>query len=407
MKKKKFNPILFWCLYFVLWGIATALFCVKVESDKNNPVFSVELSESGQEKKLVSVRLESSKSWVNDAGLTIGAQYDGVVTNLSSEELKDWRLEITLSGEGKLDSSWNGFFTQRGRVLYYTPDANVAKIFPDSDRSFGFVMISKELLTMESCVLNGYRNVTFAQYPMYYVLIAAFVLGVVFVLSHVIVQLRTRQYEVRRERDARIISETMNTFAEMIDAKDSYTSGHSARVSVYAKELGRRMKLPEEVLTDLGYIALMHDCGKMGVPDAVLTKPDRLDPEERKQMEQHTVIGGKMLEKFSAIEGIRDGVMYHHERYDGKGYPEGLKGEEIPLYARIICVADSYDAMTSNRCYRPRLTKDKVLSELKENSGTQFDPVIVSHMITMMEEGYYPEDKRTRKLPGHDIRMSK
>lgn len=396
MNKKKLKPILYLLLFLVVWGIAAASLCAKVENDKNNPVFSVKLEGSGDEKKLISVTLESSKSWVNDAGQeteTVGAQYDGIVNNLSTEELTDWRLEITLSGEGKLDSSWNGFFTQRGNVLYYTPDLNVEKILAESNNSFGFVMISEELLTMESCVLNGYRDVTYEQYPMFYVLLVTLILWFVLVLSHIMVEVRTRQFEARRERDAKIISETMKTFAGMIDAKDPYTSGHSVRVSFYAKELGRRMKLSEEELTDLGYIALMHDCGKMGVPDAVLTKPARLDPEERKQMEAHSVIGGKMLEEFSAIEGIQEGAMYHHERYDGKGYPTGLKGEDIPLYARIICVADSYDAMTTDRCYRPRLTKEKVLSELKENSGTQFDPKVVPHMIAMMEEGFYPEEK--------------
>ncbi|MBQ9767735.1 MAG: HD domain-containing protein [Lachnospiraceae bacterium] len=396
MNKKKLKSSLFLLLFLVVWGIAAVLLYMTVEHDKNNPVFSVELGESGEEKKLVSVTLENSKSWVNDAGLeteTIGAQYDGIVNNLSTEDLTDWRLEITLSGEGKLDSSWNGFFTQRGNVLYYTPDMNVEKILAKSNNSFGFVMISKELLTMESCVLNGYRDVTYEQYPMYRILIVTLILWFVALLSHIVVEIRTRKFEARREQDAKIISETMKTFAEMIDAKDPYTSGHSVRVSLYAKELGRRMKLSEDKLTDLGYIALMHDCGKMGVPDAVLTKPARLDPEERKQMEAHSVIGGKMLEDFSAIEGIQEGAKYHHERYDGKGYPEGLKGEEIPLYARIICVADSYDAMTTDRCYRPRLSREKVLSELKENSGTQFDPKVVPHMIAMMEEGFYPGEK--------------
>lgn len=389
MKKRRILPALLFGFSLLLWLLVAFLLHIEMERDRSNPAFSVKLGGNGAERELLSVTLETSKSWVNNAGtagMTIGAQYDGVVTNYSTKELTDWSLEITLSGEGTLDSSWNGSYTQEGNKLYYTPDADVEKIVGETSRTFGFIMISDKLLTMESCVLYGYREVVYAQYPLYKVLLVTIIAWGVLLFSYIWVEIRTRRYELRRAQDARIISQTMRTFAEMIDAKDPYTSGHSARVAGYAKELGRRMKLSNDKLVDLGYIALMHDCGKMGVPDAVLTKPAKLDAEERKQMEAHVVIGGKMLEQFNAIAGIRDGVMYHHERYDGKGYPEGLKGEEIPLYARIICVADSYDAMTSDRCYRPRLPKEKVLSELRANSGTQFDPKIVPHMIAIMEE---------------------
>ena len=143
-------------------------------------------------------------------------------------------------------------------------------------------------------------------------------------------------------------------------------------------------------LTDIQnvyYIALMHDCGKMGIPDAVLNKPGKLLPEERQIIEMHTVKGGKILEDFTTIKGIREGALYHHERYDGNGYPEKLKGDAIPLYARIIGVADAYDAMSSNRCYRRHLTKETIIQELKDNAGKQFDPIIVKYMIQMIEGG--------------------
>lgn len=105
-------------------------------------------------------------------------------------------------------------------------------------------------------------------------------------------------------------------------------------------------------------------------------------------VKSHTQLGSKVLENFTAIDGIRDGALYHHEGYDGTGYPEGLKGEDIPLYARIICVADSYDAMNSNRCYRGHLEQDSILEELNANAGTQFDPTIVKHMIAMISDGF-------------------
>ena len=215
-------------------------------------------------------------------------------------------------------------------------------------------------------------------------------------LSYVIVSIRIRAYERRRRSDAKIITQTMNTFAGMIDAKDPYTKGHSARVSFYAQELGRRMGLSKDEVRNLGYIALMHDCGKIGVPDNVLTKPAKLGPEERKIIEEHTTRGGYVLENFTAIDGIRDGALYHHERYDGGGYPKGLKGSDIPLCARIICVADAYDAMNSDRCYRPRLPREKIVKELDDNAGKQFDPDVVAHMIAMLRDGYCDESNKNK-----------
>lgn len=120
-------------------------------------------------------------------------------------------------------------------------------------------------------------------------------------------------------------------------------------------------------------MGLMHDCGKIRVPDSILCKKGKLTDEEFGIMKTHTTEGAKLLSGFTSIPQIREAVLYHHERYDGRGYPEGLKGEEIPLVARILCVADSFDAMNSNRCYRDRLTKEQILEQLRSNRGTQFD----------------------------------
>ena len=133
---------------------------------------------------------------------------------------------------------------------------------------------------------------------------------------------------------------------------------------------------------------LLHDAGKISIPDAVLNKPGKLSDEERKQIQDHTVAGGKMLKQLTALRGIRETALYHHERYDGKGYPEGLKREAIPLYARIVGVADSYDAMSSNRVYRRHLNKDEIIEEIQKGSGSQFDPEIVVYMVDMINDGY-------------------
>ena len=130
--------------------------------------------------------------------------------------------------------------------------------------------------------------------------------------------------------------------------------------------------------------------GKIGVTDVILNKKGALTPEERNSIEKHVTIGGDILKDFTAIEGIAEGARYHHERYDGKGYACGLKGEEIPLFARIIAVADSFDAMSSERCYRPALEMPKIISELENGAGTQFDAKIVKHMLDMIEDKQVP-----------------
>lgn len=180
----------------------------------------------------------------------------------------------------------------------------------------------------------------------------------------------------------------MNTFISFIDAKDPYTRGHSKRVAMYAAEIAKRMGLSGDEVQNIYYAGLLHDAGKISIPDAVLNKPGKLTDEERKLIQNHTIAGGKMLKQMSSIRGIRETALYHHERYDGTGYPEGLRGEAIPLYARIVGVADSYDAMSSNRVYRRHLNKDEIIEEIQNGSGTQFDPDLVKYMVDMINDGY-------------------
>lgn len=180
--------------------------------------------------------------------------------------------------------------------------------------------------------------------------------------------------------------QTIATIANTIDAKDEYTRGHSKRVSEYSALIARELGLTEKEIQDICSIALLHDIGKIGVPDAVLNKPGKLTQEEYQLMKQHTVIGAEILKDIGMLPGIDIGAKYHHERFDGKGYPDGLKGEEIPYLARIIAVADAYDAMTSNRVYRKHLTDERVLEELKNGVGSQFDPRASKALIRLIEE---------------------
>jgi HD-GYP domain-containing protein (c-di-GMP phosphodiesterase class II) len=166
-----------------------------------------------------------------------------------------------------------------------------------------------------------------------------------------------------------------------IDAKDAYTYGHSERVARAAVELGRELGLQEDELSDIYIAGLLHDIGKIGVRDDVLTKRGPLTDEEFKHIQQHPVIGHRILADVHAISHLLPGVLYHHERYDGRGYPEGLKGDGIPLLARILAVADSFDAMNTSRPYRTAMPPARVDEILRQGSGTQWDPLVIDAYI--------------------------
>ena len=191
--------------------------------------------------------------------------------------------------------------------------------------------------------------------------------------------------EEKTKQVKQLMFETITAIAGTIDAKDPYTKGHSERVAEYSVKIAKELGMEEKRVNELSYIALLHDIGKVGIPDAILLKPDRLTDEEYATMKTHTSIGAKVLESLNSIQHIEYGALYHHERYDGRGYPNGLQGEEIPLYGRIIAAADALDAMTSNRAYRKHLPKERVLEEIANGKGTQFDPVVTDALLSLIE----------------------
>ncbi len=213
--------------------------------------------------------------------------------------------------------------------------------------------------------------------------IALLVLIIGLVMSHI----RVRNLLKQQKHDAQIIEQSIKTFINFVEAKDPNTKGHSERVAEIAFALANEMGYSSKECNDIRCIALMHDCGKIAIPVNILRKPDKLTDEEYEIIKHHTTVGGDMLRDFNSIKDMNMGALYHHERYDGKGYPKGLKGEEIPLIARMICVADSLDAMNSNRCYRPRLTREVIIEELEKNKGKQFDSDIVEHVLKLIRQG--------------------
>ncbi|MGN0403110.1 MAG: HD-GYP domain-containing protein [Acetatifactor sp.] len=196
----------------------------------------------------------------------------------------------------------------------------------------------------------------------------------------------------RQKKQTEMIINTIETIAGAIDAKDEYTGGHSERVGQYAAILARGMAadydFSEEDILRIHYIGIMHDIGKIGVADTVLNKAGRLTEGEYSLMKKHVDIGSEIMAGMNeSISGLVDGIRYHHERFDGKGYPEGLSETEIPLVARILCLADCYDAMTSNRVYRKRLTDEEVRAEFIRCSGTQFDPALTEIFVQLLDSG--------------------
>ncbi|MCR5742949.1 MAG: response regulator [Lachnospiraceae bacterium] len=196
----------------------------------------------------------------------------------------------------------------------------------------------------------------------------------------------TQGAEDRRQRMESFSVEMMLTLAATIDAKDHYTKGHSNRVAEYSREIARRMGMNEQEQNEIYYMGLLHDIGKIGIPDEIINKATILTDEEYKTIKNHTIIGADILKNVTEMPFIAEGARWHHERYDGKGYPDGLAGTQIPQRARIIAVADAYDAMTSHRSYRDKLSQEEVRKEFVTKSGLQFDPEIAAVMVQMIDE---------------------
>lgn len=200
------------------------------------------------------------------------------------------------------------------------------------------------------------------------------------------VEEKTKKISEQHEKLKRLSGQIVMALSGAIDAKDAYTNGHSTRVAGYSREIARRAGFSEEAQDDIHMMGLLHDVGKIGIPDGIINKTAKLTDEEYDIIKTHPVLGEGILKNITEFPRFVTGARWHHERYDGKGYPDGLAGEDIPVEARIIAVADSYDAMSSRRSYRDVLEQSFIRSELEKGKGTQFDPVFAEIMINMIDE---------------------
>ena len=376
----------------VLLGGAFIALNIKVGHDSDTP-FTVNIDASQpQGKNEYTINTIISKNWINDEGQdyqNYGAQYDTTVRNNTDYDIIKWKITIDVPEKQDIivDSYWNGDYKFEDGKIIFTAGEKVDPIPPGQDVSFGAVIISDGLMKLDKYEFTGCKDKPITHYFTFWAIMVLFIVWSTSVVAYILYRIREAGYERNERIKDNIISQAMNAIANLVDAKDPYTKGHSTRVSYYTQKIAEKMGLHETEVKNLGYIALMHDCGKIGIPDNILTKPSRLTDEEFKIMQGHTTYGGKALEEFTSMDGIVEGALYHHERYDGKGYPKKLKGENIPLYARIIGVADALDAMNSDRCYRPHLKPEVIKQELKKNSGSQFDPDIVECALELIEDG--------------------
>jgi hypothetical protein len=333
-------------------------------------------------------RVNRSATWETSGGYA--SQFDFELYNTGKSNLSNWLVRFDVPEGTVIENSWGceSILDSDNGYIYLKPSYYNDVISAGENGIFGVIVSSPHAFVLTKIYLRGFKvSSEIIEIAKKVILVLAIIWLIAFI-GLMVTRVNIRNYKERQRNDVKIILQSMNTFINFIDAKDPYTRGHSRRVAMYAAEIAKRMGLSEDEIQNVYYAGLLHDAGKISVPDAVLNKPGKLTDEERKAIQNHTVAGGKMLLQLSSLRGVRETALYHHERYDGNGYPDGLKGDIIPLYARIVGVADSYDAMSSNRVYRRHLNKDEIIEEIQKGSGTQFDPVIVKFMVDMINDGY-------------------
>lgn len=248
----------------------------------------------------VSFSMTISKQWTDESlrpETPAGAQYDGVLTLSEELDFRNWTVSVQFTESPTIDSSWNGAFSVMDDTLTFVPD-------DDTAMTFGAVMYSRHLLSVESYTVSGYHVVDPYGTALFYVILVMGILWVILVVTHILTYFRTRSLLKREAESMEIINQAMQTFASFIDAKDSYTKGHSQRVSAYSVEIAFRMGLDSTSISHIYYTSMLHDCGKIGVSDAVLKKRTELTDEEYALIREHTTLGARMLQNFTAIPGI-------------------------------------------------------------------------------------------------------
>jgi len=210
------------------------------------------------------------------------------------------------------------------------------------------------------------------------------------VLVRLYINKKMKEYRAKEEQQKRqqlLFEQTAAALVNAIDALGTFTHGHSSRVAEYSKKIAELAGKSEEECNEIYYAALLHDVGNIGIDSGIINKDGTLTQEEYAAIKEHPSKGDKILRSISDYPYLNIGAKYHHERYDGKGYPEGRAGEDIPFIARMICVADAFDAMNTNRVYRDKLPAERIIGEIENCKGKQFDPLVADVMLKLLAEG--------------------
>lgn len=315
-----------------------------------------------------------------------------------------------------------GFKPNKGYTIYYKMDGIDSEYhtISDDDRNINYTNLPGGNYRFHAYAVDEYGQISnrieieivkekhIYEHIWFWVVIAVLALSLVAGIAFLIIQLKTKQALKKQLEYKNITVESIQAIARTIDAKDEYTNGHSTRVGYYSKLIAENLGMSQDDVDNIYYIALLHDIGKIAIPDKILNKPGRLTDEEFMIMKSHTTRGAKILKGISTIPHIVEGAKYHHEKWDGTGYPEGLKGEQIPFVARIICCADCFDAMASKRVYKEPFSAETIANEFRRCSGTQFDPEIAKVVVDMMltgklkpysaENTYLGDDGKTHRI---------
>lgn len=317
---------------------------------------------------------------------------EGVLANTTDKTLKDWCIQLKVPDSTIIENTWNCNCYIEDNYLYIRDANGFSNEIKSKDETyFGFLLSSPNKLIFRSAVINARHCAKLNSNALFIAscIMAQFSLLItlaILILERVINK-HNEQTLKRKEHDNQIIEQTMKTFSNFIDNKDTYTQGHSTRVAAYVREMAKRMGMSEQDQLNYYYAGLMHDIGKLTVADDVLNKTSRLSNDEWNLIQQHTTNGAALLKNFTILPEINDAVLYHHERYDGTGYMNRLNGKDIPLVARMVGIADAYDAMNTNRCYRLKFSEERIISELERCRGKQFDPDLVPYLISMIKDG--------------------
>jgi len=254
---------------------------------------------------------------------------------------------------------------------------------------FSFVVLLSQQENMKTIWRMSIRDTVpsyIAEAPMGFLMAIVYIeVGIIGIILFFLPLLLARRSFELYTKMRKVYLDTIRALAAAIDAKDPYTKGHSERVSKNAVALAQEMNLPDREIECIEYSALLHDVGKIGIEDKILRKEDKLTNTEFRKIKEHTIMGANIIEPVDFLKKSYKAVYHHHEKFNGKGYPDGIKEDEIPLSARIIAVADAYDAMGSDRPYRKKLNPEHIITELKEQSGKQFDPEVVKAFISILE----------------------